>query len=114
MFTEDALHAAVGSPEVMHGQRAHVLRLIDDNGAIVQVLPHGVYQNPELGGGFTVFGFGDKGGPVGFSNVVFGPSTYYHDQSDTEIMLRGFDHLCELALSLEESRELIEKTLESS
>lgn len=114
VFTEDALHATVGSPEVMHEQHAHILRLVDYNGASVQVLPHGIYQNPALGGGFTVFGFGDKGNPVGFSNVVFGPSTYYHDQTDTETMLRGFDHLCELALSLDQSRALIEKTLEGS
>jgi transcriptional regulator with XRE-family HTH domain len=113
VFTEDALHAAVGNLEVMREQLSHILQLINRaNDLTVQVLRQATYQNPARGGGFTVFSFGSNGIPVGFSNVVFGPSTYYHDEADTEIMLRGFDRLRELALSPEESRRLIEKTLE--
>jgi hypothetical protein len=45
--------------------------------------------------------------PVGFSRVVYGPSTYFDDESDTAALLRAFERLEELAASAEESARLI-------
>ena len=113
VLTEDSLRAGVGSPEVMREQLRHILRVTGDRDDLcVQVLPCKTYRNPGRGGGLCVFGFGEKGPPVGFSTTLFGPSTYYHDEADTAIMARGFDRLCTLALNAERSRLLIEQIVE--
>jgi len=108
VITEDALTGAVGSPDVMREQRRHILKLLESNDNLtVQVLRSETYGNPAQGAGLTVLLFGDKGPPVGFSTVVFGPSTYFDQESDTAALLRGFHRLQELALDPNESVRLI-------
>jgi hypothetical protein len=108
VLTEDTLRATVGSPEVMREQRRHILDLLESKRNLsVRVLRRETYGNPAPGGGLTVFGFGDRGAPIGFSTVVFGPSTYFDDESDTAALLRAFKRLEELATSAEESVRLI-------
>jgi transcriptional regulator with XRE-family HTH domain len=110
VLTEEALRAAVGSPAVRQEQLQHIRQLLNDhNDLTVQVLSAETYRNPARGGGFTVFRFGDKGTPVGFSSWVFGPSTYFDQEADTTILLRAFDRVQELALSPEKSRQLVNK-----
>lgn len=97
----------------MHEQLHHLIRLMDHRDHLtVQVLRSGTYGNPARGGGLTVFGFGDRGTSVGFANVVFGPSTYYHDETDTATMFGGFVRIRDLALSPSESRRLINEIAE--
>jgi transcriptional regulator with XRE-family HTH domain len=108
VLTEDALRGAVGDPEVMREQRRHILNLLDSKRNLtMRVLRRETYGNPASAGGLTVFGFGDRGVPVGFSSVVFGPSTYFDDASDTAALLRAFERLEELAAEPEESARLI-------
>jgi transcriptional regulator with XRE-family HTH domain len=108
VLTEDALRGAVGSPEVMREQRRHILDLLESKRNVtVGVLRRETYGNPASAGGLTVFGFGDKGAPVGFSSVVYGPSTYFDDESDTTALLRAFERIEELAANAEESARLI-------
>ncbi len=108
VITEDALSAAVGSAEVMHEQRRHILDLVDSNQNLtVQVLRTETYRNPARGSGLTVLRFGGKGSPVGFSTVVFGPSTYFDQEPDTAALLRGFKRVQELALNPNDSVRLI-------
>jgi transcriptional regulator with XRE-family HTH domain len=110
VITEDALHGAVGSAEVMRDQRRHILDLLANNpNLIVQVLRGGTYGNPARGSGLTVLLFGGKGSPIGFSTVVYGPSTYFDQELDTAALLRGFRRLQELALSPKESARLIRR-----
>jgi transcriptional regulator with XRE-family HTH domain len=108
VVTEDALCGAVGSAEVMHEQRRHILELQENNQNLsVQVLRSDTYGNPAQGAGLTVLHFGHKGSPVGFCPVVFGPSTYFDQESDTAALLRGFRRVQELALSPKDSMRLI-------
>lgn len=108
VITEDALRGSVGSPEDMREQRRHILNLLESKRNLtVRVLRRETSGNPAPGGGLTVFGFGDRGAPVGFSTVVFGPSTYFDDESDTVALLRAFERLEELAAGPEESARLI-------
>jgi len=110
VITEDSLTGAVGSPEVMREQRRHILKLLESNDNLtVQVLRSETYGNPARGGGMTILGFGDKGPPVGFSAVVFGPSTYFDQESDTADQLRAFRRLLELALDPNDSVRLIRR-----
>jgi transcriptional regulator with XRE-family HTH domain len=108
VVAEGALRGAVGSPEVMREQRRHMLDLLErKQNLTVRVLRSETYGNPVRVGGVTVFGFGERGSPVGFASVVYGPSTYFDNESDTVAMLRAFGRLEELALGPEESVRFI-------
>jgi hypothetical protein len=108
VVTEAALRGAVGSPEVMREQRRHILKLLESNKNLtVRILRAGTYGSPARVAGLTIFGFGERGAPVGFASVVYGPSTYFDSEADTAAMLRAFKRLEELALSPEESARLI-------
>lgn len=110
VLTEDALTGAVGSPDVMREQRRHILKLLESNDNLtVQVLRSDTYGNPARGGGMTILGFGDRGSPIGFSTVVFGPSTYFDQETETADQLRAFRRLQELALDSDESVRLIRR-----
>jgi transcriptional regulator with XRE-family HTH domain len=105
---EGALRGAVGSPETMHEQRRHILNLLESNRNLtVRVLRSDTYGNPARGGGLTVFGFGDRGSPIGITPGFFAPAAYFDDEADTAAMLRGFERLEKLALGLKESARLI-------
>ncbi|HEV7647833.1 MAG TPA: helix-turn-helix transcriptional regulator [Actinophytocola sp.] len=110
VITEDAVRGAVGSPEVMHEQRRHILKLLESNQNLtVQVLRTETYRNPARGAGLTVLLFGERGAPVGFSTVVVGSSTYFDQEADTTALLRGFHRVQELALSPKDSVRFIEE-----
>jgi len=110
VLTEDALRGRVGSQEVMREQRRHILSLLDSQADLsVRVLPSEVSNDPARGNGFSVFGFGDQGPPVGFCSVAYGPSTYLHHAPDTAALLRGFQRVSELALDEKDSAELIRR-----
>jgi transcriptional regulator with XRE-family HTH domain len=111
VVTEDALHANMGSPDVMKEQNNHILSLLDTHADLtVRVLRNDTYRNPARGGGLWIFGFGDRAAPVGYSPAVLGPSSYYDDEADTSRMLQAFYRIWELSLSRTESRRLIESS----
>ncbi|GAB3557073.1 transcriptional regulator with XRE-family HTH domain [Actinopolyspora lacussalsi] len=96
---------------LLRDQLEHVLSLLDHHESLtVRVLPVGAVSNPACGGGFTIFGFGDRGSPIAFSSVVHGPSVYLDDAEDVGVLTRIFDRVCELTLSPEESRAFLERT----
>ncbi|MGW5646866.1 helix-turn-helix domain-containing protein [Saccharopolyspora sp. NPDC003752] len=112
VVTEESLRAVVGSSQVIQEQLKHLANLIDSRDDVaVQILKRDTKRNPARGGGFTVFGFGDRGSPVGFFTTVFGPSTYHSDEADTAAMLHGFSEVRSLALDRDKSRGLIDKIL---
>jgi transcriptional regulator with XRE-family HTH domain len=108
VVNEAALRASVGSPEVMREQRRHILNLLESKQNLtVRVLRDETYGNPARAGGLMIFGFGDRGVPVGFTPVVFGPSTCFDNEPDVAALNRVFDRLQELALSPDESVRFI-------
>jgi hypothetical protein len=109
MFTEDAIIAEVGSAEVMRRQRDHVLNVIDKYPNLsVRIVPATARDNPAQHGGLCMLRFGEVLRPVAFLPVVYGPSTYFDQVGDTERILRAFNKIRELALSLEETRRYLE------
>jgi transcriptional regulator with XRE-family HTH domain len=115
IFTDDTLVAMFGGPEVPRLQLQHVLRIVDDNPNVsVQVLTAATQNNPAPSGGLTVLQFDERTSPVGFVNVVYGPSPYLSDRADTDAFVRVFDKLGKLAMSPEESRALLERELARS
>lgn len=115
VITEDALRANMGAPEVMHEQLTHLRTLIGEHRDLtVRILDNDVFGNPARGNSLLIFGFGEQGGPIGYSAAALGPSTYHDDEKDTAAMLRAFYRVWELALSRKESRRLIERILEET
>lgn len=109
---EDVLRTTVGDAEVMREQLAHLLDLADEHAGLdLCVLRRGGFAHPGRGGGLTIFDFGDRGLPVAFSSVVYGPSVYLDDQSDIAVMSRIFERTYSNALRADESRDLIERAL---
>ncbi|WP_188316846.1 helix-turn-helix domain-containing protein [Solihabitans fulvus] len=112
VVAEDALRAVVGSPDVMREQLLHILRLVQERpGLVVQVLPRTATVNPARGGGLTLFDFGDRADPIGYSSVIYGPSLYFDEEPDTTVLTRLFAAASQRALAPEQSRTLTETIL---
>jgi DNA-binding XRE family transcriptional regulator len=110
VITEDALHAKMDKWETMRDQLEHILMLIGRHKDLtVRVLPNDVYGNPLRGRNLVVFGFGQRGAPIGHTDTALAPSTFYDDETDTSGMLRAFYRVWELSLSKAESHQLIER-----
>ncbi|MCP2168014.1 helix-turn-helix domain-containing protein [Goodfellowiella coeruleoviolacea] len=110
---EAALDDVTGNVEVMREQLAHLLDIIDTRPhAEVRLLPRTVPDNPARGGGLTLLEFGASVPRIGFASVVYGPSTYYDDPGDTGAMLRNFQRLNDLSLSVADTRKSISRKLE--
>lgn len=114
-FGEEALRAVVGDTSVMHEQLRHLLALDDSHpGVQIQVLPSSVPGNPARAAGFTLFHFGPRSTPLAFSTVSFGPDRLHDNDEDVAILGLCFAQVCRLALSLEDSRILIDRALKGS
>lgn len=112
IFTDDALTAGTGGPDVMRRQLEHLLRIIDERQDItVQVLDVAAANNPARAGGLMLLHFDERTPSVGLLPVVYGPSTYLDEPADTAALARGFDRVRELAFSREESRKRIDEAL---
>jgi len=115
MFTDGTLSAGFGGPEVMHDQLKYLLGAIDRHQNLtVRIVPVAAVGNPVHGGGLIMLRFGELLRPVGFLPVVYGPSVYLDDTSDTERIMRAFNRLRDIALSPQATRLLLEKKLEGS
>lgn len=113
LFTEEALDARFGSPEVMRAQFAYVLDAIQERSdLIVRIIPRSAWNNLAQGSGLVLFEFGSIRRPVGFLPVAYGPSAYLDKADDTARMQRAFQRLESMALSPEESKDLIRERLE--
>lgn len=105
---EAAVTEVAGSTAVMREQLEHLLTVMNErDSTTIQLLPFSVPNNPARGGGLTVLEFGLAVPRVGFASVVHGPSTYYDEGERTAAMLRTFQRLSELALSPEDTRQVI-------
>ncbi|ASU84016.1 XRE family transcriptional regulator [Nocardiopsis gilva YIM 90087] len=114
VFTEDTLEHEMGGPSVMRGQILHILQLMEKLPNLsVRVILSETKNNPLLGGGIIVLGYSDAPS-IGCATVVFGPCTYHDDEDDTQALKRGFRRASELALNVQDSRELLVRQLKES
>jgi transcriptional regulator with XRE-family HTH domain len=113
VFTEEALHHAVGGPVVMRGQLTHLIELSERAPDLsIRVIPAGAPHNPALGGGFTVMDF-ESGPRVCFVSMLYGSGTYYDHLADTERLAVVFNRVSELAFTPEDTRALLVKILKA-
>ncbi|MGI8309622.1 helix-turn-helix domain-containing protein [Saccharopolyspora hattusasensis] len=107
VLTETALDQVVGSVAVLRGQILHLLQLSERPNVVVRVLPSSTPRNPLLGGGLITLDFGTAAPRIVFVPVLYGPSTYHDQESDTAPMFRAFEAAEKLVLPAESSRTLL-------
>ncbi|GAA2666292.1 MULTISPECIES: helix-turn-helix transcriptional regulator [Actinosynnema] len=107
IFTEDSLQHVVGGTSVMRGQALHLLQLLERHENLtIGIVPNNAVDNPALGGGLVLLDF-QESSPVSFAPLLYGPCTYYDQAEDLATMQRMYDRVEELALSRENTRELL-------
>lgn len=110
---EGVLDDLVGSSRVMEEQLQHLVQVIDSRpNTTIHLLPRTAANNPARGGGLTILEFDGSVPRIGFASVVHGPSAYYDDEEDTDVMLRVFRRLVDLSLSPEDTRKRIIEKME--
>ncbi|RNL83640.1 helix-turn-helix domain-containing protein [Halostreptopolyspora alba] len=114
VFTEDALHHEIGGPSVMRGQVLHMLQLVESESALsIQVMPSGIRDNPLLGGGILVLEF-ENAPRIGFATSLYGPAVYHDSEADTTAFMKGFECASKLALSPDDSRDVLLRRLKEN
>lgn len=108
VITDDTLRTEVGGPEAMTRQLEHLLLLMDERPNItIQVLSSTIPGNPAPNAGLMLVHLGVSLRPVGLLPVACGPSTYLDDPADTVRLSRAFGKVRQLAMSPDDSRQLI-------
>ncbi|ATE57813.1 helix-turn-helix domain-containing protein [Actinosynnema pretiosum] len=107
IFTEDSLHHVIGNKSVMRGQALHLLQLLERHKKLsIRIVPNSAVDNPALGGGLVLLDFKESE-PVSFASVLHGPYTYYDHAEDIGPMRRLIERVEELALSRENTGNLL-------
>lgn len=108
IVAEAVLHHAVGGPEVLAAQRAHLAGLARLPSVTLQVLPSAAPRRAVQGSGLTVLGFGDLGEPdLAFVEHALG-AVRIDKEADVARARLGFARLRSDALSPSDTRALLD------
>ena len=92
----------------MGAQLDHLIELTKIRNVTIQVIPYNVGAHPAMDSTFTILEFGDLVPSVVYVEGLVG-WIYVERPQDIARYERVFDHLCNIALSPQESIELIAK-----
>jgi transcriptional regulator with XRE-family HTH domain len=107
-FTESALAAEIGGPDVLRAQITHTLKMITEyKNLTVRIVPNSAPDNPAQHSGIYMFRFGDVLRPIGFLPAAYGPSPYFDKASETDRLTRAFNKVREIAYSPRRTREIL-------
>lgn len=107
---EGALYQEIGRSEAMRGQLAHLLSFEQNPRVNIQVLPYEAGAHAGLQGSFTLFRFTNDPAIVYTEGYGMGHPTANPD--DVRDCSLRYDHLQAAALSIQDSAELIRRTME--
>jgi transcriptional regulator with XRE-family HTH domain len=102
---EQTLRRKIGGAEVMRQQLEHVLDAMGRPRTIVQVIPETVPAHAGLAGPFTLLSF--MRGPDALYVDAHSQGRLSHDRAEIAVAVRSYDLLRAVALSPEDSAELI-------
>ena len=112
VLDEAVLHRIIGSPKVMRDQLSQLIRMSDMPNVMLQILPYTTGAHPALGSSFNILHFG---GPL--QDVVYVEGLvgwmFLERPEDIDRHQYVFERLAEIALSANESLEVVEKTMRS-
>lgn len=106
---EAALRYEVGGPEVMREQLERLLDAAEPPNVTIQVLPFAIGAHPGMFGPFVVLSFADFPDTVYMEHLT--RSLYLEEEEEIERYRLVFEHLRAVAVSPEESRKMITRTL---
>ncbi|MDQ3576477.1 MAG: DUF5753 domain-containing protein, partial [Actinomycetota bacterium] len=117
VFTEDVI--TIGDDDIdadlLREQCDHLLYLCRMNPGIrLQAIRSGWVRSPSPNGPIIVLDFADAAPTVAFTPGAYGPSTYFDDEGDVEVLVRAFRRLQELALDHRATVDLIRRKLQGS
>jgi hypothetical protein len=107
IMNEAVIRRLVGGADVMHGQLAHLLKLIALRHVTVQVLPYAAGAHPAMQGSFTVMAFPDETHPDVVYMETQTSALYLEAPQERERYSLVFDHLRAQALAPVESKAVI-------
>lgn len=111
IIAESVLHCVVGTPALMREQLGHLLRMMEEPHVTVRILPSSAGAHGGMTGPFTILQFADEAD----HDIVYGEAmtggVYAEEPESLERAHRVFGNLGELALSPEESADLIASVL---
>ena len=105
---EAVLHRAVGGAAGMKAQLDHLMELTKIRSVKIQVIPYSVGAHPAMDSTFTILEFGESVPSVVYVEGLVG-WIYVERAQDIARYERVFDHLSTIALSPQESIELVAK-----
>lgn len=106
VMDEAVLHRVVGSPSIMRTQLQHVTEAAAMPNVTVQVIPYGVGAHPALESMFNILEFAGAVPDIVYVEGLIG-WIYVERPEDLNRYRRVFNHLCDVALTPEESVKLI-------
>ncbi|MGH3872115.1 MAG: helix-turn-helix domain-containing protein [Pseudonocardiaceae bacterium] len=112
IIEESVLHREVGGPDVLAGQRAHLLVCAELPHLDLRVLPASVGAHASPSGGFLVFTTAEPDLEVGYAETVGG--AVYVEPPNSERFVRVYNDLLDSALEPAESAEFIRAIGEDS
>lgn len=108
VLDEAVLHRAIGGPEVMAEQLAHLVEVSRLPTVDLRLIPFALGAHPSLGAGFTILRFeGAPGMDVVYTENLRS-ATYLEKPSDLDHYVAVFEQISAAALSPEESRALLD------
>lgn len=105
---EAVLHRAVGGATAMGEQLGHLIELAKINSVTIQVIPYSVGAHPAMDSTFRILEFGESVPSVVYVEGLVG-WIYVERPQDIMRYERVFEHLSNIALSPQESIELVAK-----
>jgi transcriptional regulator with XRE-family HTH domain len=111
VLDEAALRRPFGGREVMRGQVEHLLRLTEEPGITLQVVPFRAGAHPAAGGPFTILRFPQPDLPDVVYLEQLNSALYLDKPEEVHLYLSTMDRLCVVAESAERTRDLLEDLL---
>jgi hypothetical protein len=112
IMDEQVLRRKLGEPEMRRGQFERLLRAGEEPRTVIQVVPDKVPAHPGLEGPFTILSTDE--GPDVLHVDGFSQGRFTADKAELGYATRAYDLLRSVALSHEDSAELIGKYLEEA
>jgi transcriptional regulator with XRE-family HTH domain len=108
VLDEAVLHRAVGGPAGMRVQLDRLIAVTNNHNVTIQIIPYGAGAHPAMDSTFTILEFAESVPSVVYVEGLIG-SLYVERSHDIARYERVFEHLRTIALTSQESIELIAK-----
>jgi transcriptional regulator with XRE-family HTH domain len=107
ILDEAAIQRVVGGPEVMRGQLQHLIAASEQGKTTIQVVPYGVGAHPGTASSFIVLGFPKSTNVDVVYMETIGGNLWVDKAEDVQHYTTAFDHLRAVALSPDDTRDML-------